>query len=164
MNSILSADRNWAIGRDNQLLFHISGDMRRFRALTSGGTVIMGRKTLDSLPGGNPLPNRRNLIVTRNTDFSRQGVEVFHSTEDVLAAVHVDSDDVWVIGGGSVYAALLSRCKEVYVTKVDAEIHDADTFFPNLDKLSGWSASSVSPPESENGLTYQYVTYRNERL
>ena len=165
MNTIVIVDQNWAIGREGGLLFSLPGDMKRFRALTLGGTVILGRKTLDTFPGGRPLPQRRNLVVTRNPEFTREGAEVFPSTQAALdAAAEEDPDKLWVIGGGSVYTALLRKCKRAYVTKVDAEADGADTFFPNLDKLPGWEVESVSEPVEENGLTYRFVDYINRNL
>lgn len=162
MNAIVIVDQNWAIGREGGLLFSLPGDMKRFRALTLDGTVILGRKTLDTFPGGRPLPRRRNLVVTRNPEFAREGAEVFPSTQAALAAAAgEDGDKLWVIGGGSVYTALLRQCKRAYVTKVDAAAPDADTFFPNLDKLPGWEVESVSEPVEENGLTYRFVDYIN---
>ena len=165
MNAIVIVDQNWAIGREGGLLFSLPGDMKRFRALTLGGTVILGRKTLDTFPGGRPLPQRRNLVVTRNPEFTREGAEVFPSTQAALeAAAGEDPDKLWVIGGGSVYTALLRKCKRAYVTRVDAAADGADTFFPNLDKLPGWEVESVSEPVEENGLTYRFVDYINQNI
>ena len=117
MNAIVVVDRNWAIGRDGGLLFSLPTDMKRFRSLTIDGTVILGRKTLDSFPGGRPLPRRRNIVITRNVDFDRQGCEIVPSPQAALElAAGTEADKLWIIGGGSVYAALLSRCKRAYLT------------------------------------------------
>ena len=164
MNAILSVAQDWGIGKDNQLLFHLKEDMKRFRALTSGGTVIMGRRTLETLPDGNPLAGRRNIVITHDRDFVREGAEIAHSVEAALALVDVSADDVWVMGGGSVYASMLSRCKMVYLTRVEAVIPGTDTFFPNLDKLAAWKIVSQSEPVEENGLVYRYVEYLNLNL
>ena len=165
MNCIVVVDRNWAIGCDGDLLFSLPTDMKRFRSLTLDGTVIMGRKTLDSFPGGKPLPRRRNIVITRNSDFTREGTEVVSSTEEALALTEGTEDEkLWVIGGGSVYTALLSQCKRVYLTKVDAEAESADTFFPNLDKLPGWEVESTSETIEENGLTFRFIDYVNTKL
>ena len=164
MNAIVVVDRNWAIGRGNCLLFSLPTDMKRFRALTLGGTVVMGRKTLDSFPGGKPLPGRRNIVITRNDAFLRDGAETVPSPEDALEAVrNLNPDTVWVIGGGSIYAALLPYCKRVYLTRVDAAAEKADTFFPCLDRLPEWSAEHVGETVSENGYSYQFVEYVNGR-
>lgn len=165
MNAIVVVDANWAIGREGDLLFSLPTDMKRFRALTLEGTVILGRKTLDSFPGGKPLPKRRNIVITRNTDFTREGTEIVPSPEAALEAARGTEDDkLWVIGGGSVYTALLSRCKRVYLTRVDATAPDADTFFPNLDKLPGWEVEAVSEAVEENGYTYRFIDYINTKI
>lgn len=165
MNAIVVVDRNWAIGQDGDLLFSLPTDMRRFRSLTLGGTVILGRKTLDSFPGGKPLPKRRNIVITHNADFDRDGAEIAASPRDALAMAAGTGDDaLWIIGGGSVYTALLSKCRRVYLTKVDAVVEGADTFFPNLDKLPGWEVEAVGEPVEENGLTYRFVDYINRNL
>ena len=165
MNAIVVVDKNWAIGHENDLLFSLPGDMKHFRTLTTGGTVIMGRKTLDSFPDGKPLPNRRNIVITRNEDFQREGCEIVDSPDAALElAAGTEDDRIWVIGGGSVYTTLLNRCKRVYLTKVDAAAPDADTFFPNLDKLPSWEVEHVGETVEENGLTYHFVEYINTKL
>lgn len=165
MNAIVVVDQNWAIGREGGLLYSLPTDMKRFRSLTIGGTVILGRKTLDSFPGGRPLPKRRNIVITRSVDFNRENIEIVPSPEAAVElAAGTEDDKLWVIGGGSVYAALLSRCKRAYLTKVDATAEGADTFFPNLDKLPGWKAEATSEPVEENGVTYRFVDYVNTKL
>ena len=165
MNCIVVVDQNWAIGCEGGLLFSLPTDMKRFRSLTIDGTVILGRKTLDSFPGGRPLPRRRNIVITRKVDFDREGCEIVPSPQAALeAAAGTEEEQLWVIGGGSVYTALLPRCKRVYLTKVDAAAKEADTFFPNLEKLPGWEIESVSEPVEENGVTYRFIDYLNTRL
>ena len=163
MNAIVAVDANWAIGCQGDLLFSLPTDMRRFRTLTMGGTVILGRKTLDSFPGGKPLPKRRNIVITRNPDLTVEGAEIAASPEEALALAQGD-ENIWVIGGGSVYTALLSRCKRVYLTKVDQAAENADTFFPNLDKLPNWKVEKRAEPVEENGLTYRFIDYVNTAL
>lgn len=165
MNAIVVVDKNWAIGRENDLLFSLPGDMKHFRTLTSGGTVIMGRKTLDSFPEGKPLPNRRNIVITRNEEFQREGCEVVTSPEAALElAAGTPDEQLWIIGGGSVYTTFLSRCKRVYLTKVDAAAAETDTYFPNLDKLPVWEVESTSEVFEENGLSYQFIDYVNTKI
>ena len=160
MNAIVVVDQNWAIGRGNDLLFSLPTDMKRFRSLTLGGTVLMGRKTLDSFPGGKPLPKRRNIVITRQSGFSRDGAETVPSPQAALDAVKgLAPDSVWVIGGGSIYAALLKHCRRVYLTKVEAAASNPDTFFPNRDQLPEWSAEHAGDPIEENGLRYRFVEY-----
>lgn len=165
MNAIVVVDQNWAIGRGERLLFSLPTDMRRFRALTLEGTVILGRKTLDSFPGGRPLPRRRNIVVTRDLAFAREGAEIASSPEEALAlAAGTPEDRLWVIGGGSIYRALLPRCKRVYLTKVDAAADGADTFFPNLDQLDGWALEAAGDSIMENGVAYRFLDYVNRNL
>ena len=165
MNAIVVVDRNWAIGRDNDLLFSLPTDMKRFRSLTLEGTVILGRRTLDSFPGGRPLPRRKNIVITRCADFHREGAVVVSNLQAAMeAAADTPQDHIWVIGGGSIYAALLSKCRRAYVTRVDAAAEGADSFFPNLDKLPGWVVDSISDPVAENGLTYRFYDYVNTNL
>ena len=165
MNAIVVVDQNWAIGRDNDLLFSLPTDMKRFRTLTLGGTVILGRRTLDSFPGGKPLPRRRNIVITRCADFHREEAVVVSSLQAAMEAVaNTPQDQIWVIGGSSIYAALLSKCRRACVTRVEAAAEGADSFFPNLDKLPGWTVDSISDPVTENGLTYRFWDYVNTKL
>ena len=165
MNCIVVVDQNWAIGCEGGLLFSLPTDMKRFRSLTIDGTVILGRKTLDSFPAGRPLPRRRNIVITRKVDFDREGCEIVPSPQAALeAAAGTEEEQLWVIGGGSVYTALLPKCKRAFVTRVDSAAPEADTFFPNLDKLPGWEIEVTSEPVEENGVTYRFVDYVNTKL
>ena len=166
MNAIVVIDRNWAIGREGALLFNLPGDMKRFEELTEGGTIIMGRKTLNSFTEGRPLPNRRNIVITRNAGLVSPHVETVPLPEDALAlTADADPDHIWVIGGGSVYAALLSHCRRAFLTKVDIVAEgEPDTYFPDLDHLPGWEVESETAPITENGLTYRFVQYINRNL
>jgi len=165
MNAIVIVDTQWAIGCGGDLLFSLPTDMKRFRSLTMDGTVIVGRKTLDSFPGGNPLPKRRNIVVTRCENFERPDCEVVHSPEEALKLIDDPAaDDVWVIGGGTVYTALLHQCKRVYLTRVNAVATQADTYFPNLDKLPNWKVEYSGEPMTENGLEFRFVNYVNISL
>ena len=165
MNAIVAVDKNWAIGRSGDLLFSLPTDMKRVRALTLEGTVIMGRKTLDSFPGGKPLPRRRNIVITRNAELQREGAEFVAGPDEAIAlAADTEADKLWVIGGGSIYAALLERCKRVYLTRVDTAAEGADTFFPDLDALPGWEVEHVGETVEENGHTYRFIEYVNTKL
>ena len=163
MNAIVVVDQNWAIGCEDHLLFSLPTDMKHFRTLTSGGTVILGRVTLDTFPGGRPLPKRRNIVITRQPGFTREGAEVVSSPEQALKLAEGD-ENIWVIGGSSIYTALLSKCERAIVTKVDALSPDPDAFFPNLDKLPAWQVASESDPITENGYTFRFVEYVNTEL
>ena len=160
MNAIVVTDKQWAIGRNGDLLFSLPGDMKHFRELTTGGTVIMGRKTLDSFPGGRPLPKRRNIVITRSPDFQREGCETVSTPEDALALAG-NGENVWLIGGGSIYAALIDLCQRASVTRVDSTVSDADTFFPDLDALPNWKIERTGEAVTESGLIYRFVDYVN---
>ena len=148
MTAIVCVDKNWAIGRENRLLFRISADLKRFKSLTVG-------KTLLSLPGGRPLPNRRNLVVS-TTMAPREGVEIARSIEEAAALA---GEDAVLMGGAQLYRALLPRCERVLVTQVDAAAEGADAFFPNLDAAPDWTAETVGEWQEENGLRFRYVDY-----
>lgn len=161
MQAIVNVSENWGIGFGGQLLFRISADLRRFRQLTEGKTVILGRKTLRTFPGGRPLPNRQNLILSHQAAFQVEGAQVFSGMEALLQAVAgLPKDQLAVIGGASVYRALLPYCTGAQVTRTLAS-PPADCFFPNLDELPGWHCCAVSPVQEENGLRFQYLTYEN---
>ena len=150
---IVAHSRNRVIGRDGDLPWHLPSDLRRFRELTSGSAVVMGRRTYESLPERfRPLPNRRNLVLSRDPSYVAPGAEVFRDLDSALAAC---DGDCFVIGGGATYAEALPRAVRVYVTEIDAEI-DGDTFFP---ELTGWRRVETSEPEIENGHAFSFSTY-----
>ena len=157
MNLIVAVDQSWAIGKDGDQLIYIPEDLKRFKSLTTGHPVILGRRTLATFPGGRPLRGRRNLILSGSPGFAPEGAEVFSSLDALLAAAPADS---FVIGGASVYAALLDRCDTAYVTKIGRSFPEADCFFPNLDALPEWRIAEESPELEENGVRFRYVTYR----
>ena len=158
MIAIAAACENGGIGREGALLFHIREDLRRFRQLTLGKTVVMGRRTLESLPGGRGLPDRRNLVLTRDTDFTAPGAEVIHDLTEV-------PEDAVVIGGESVGKGvdrqLLPRVVTVYLTRIFAA-PQADAFFPDLSRDSAWTEAEQSETFTSGGVSFQYVTYRRK--
>ena len=159
MNAIVSVTNDWAIGKDGGLLVRNKADMRRFVELTMGGTVVMGRKTLESFPGG-PLKGRRNVVVSRQAGYAPAGVEVVGSPEAALEAVAGDKD-VWLIGGESVYRALLDACERVYVTRNDC-VREADAWFPNLDEDPTWEVEGRKDGGvTAAGVPFEYMTYRH---
>ena len=155
MNLIAAVDQHWGIGKDGDQLCYIPADLKRFQALTSGHAVILGRKTLATFPGGRPLKNRRNLILSHNPDFAPEGAEVFHDLDSLRAAA---PDDAFVIGGESVYRALLPWCRKAYITKIH-RAWPADAFFPDLDADPAWSLTEEGEPMEHEGLSFRYVTY-----
>ena len=160
MNCIAAVDENWAIGRDGELLASIPADMKYFREMTLGRTVIMGRKTLESFPGKKALKGRRNIVLSRNPDFTAQGADVVRSVEEAVSAVsETPAEDVFVIGGGSVYRALLPFCDTAYITKI-RHSYDADTTFPDLDSDPEWELAEEGGEQFHLGLGYRFCTYR----
>ena len=160
MNLIAAVDRNWAIGKGGDQLVYLRTDLRRFQALTTGHAVILGRKTLSTFPGGRPLKDRRHLVLSRDPDFRPEGAEVLPTLEALLSAAPADA---FVIGGGSVYAALLDFCDTAYITKLDAA-WPADTWLPDLDALPEWQVAEEGEELEENGVRFRYVTYRREEM
>ncbi|MBQ3427087.1 MAG: dihydrofolate reductase [Clostridia bacterium] len=158
MKLIACTDRNGGIGKNNLPLFSISGDLRFFKEKTMGHTIIMGRKTLDSLPCGKPLPDRTNIVLSRDPGFARDGVRVCNNSGELALLLRDISGDVYVIGGGEVYRELLPFCDTAYITVVDADA-DADTFLPKLDPSDGWQLTDQSPDHEENGLIYRFLTF-----
>lgn len=160
MDLIVNVTENWGIGKDGKLLVSISADLKRFRQLTTGKTVILGRKTLSTFPGGRPLKNRTNLILSSNV-AAIEGAQVFPSLAALFERLKdCDLKNVSVIGGASVYRALLPYCDRAYITKTFLT-PEADTFFPDLDKAEAWSVAETGPVLEENGVKFQYIDYVN---
>ncbi len=163
MKMIAAVDARWGIGKDNCLLVSIPEDMKYFRTVTLGHVVVMGRKSLESLPGKKPLKNRTSLILTRNPDYQVEGAVFLHSLEELFEELKKYPDEeVWCIGGESVYKALLPYSDEVRITHIN-QVFDADAFFPNLDEDPDWEMSSCSELKNYEGLEYRFCTYRRIR-
>lgn len=159
MNLIFSADSKWGIGKDNDLLFRTPGDMAFFRKMTVGKVVIMGRRTLESLPGGKPLPRRENIVLTRSRTFAQDGVRVCRSLPELFDSLAAYSDDdLFVIGGSAVYRQLLPYCRRAYVTRWEA-CGDADCSVPALDSLDGWYLLERSQQQEEQQIRYYFCIY-----
>ena len=159
MDAIVSVTSDWAIGRDGGLLVPNRVDMRRLVQLTRGCTVLMGRKTLESFPGG-PLKGRRNVVVSHQEGYAPEGVEVFSTPEGALEATNAD-EKVWLIGGASIYQALLDKCERAYVT-VNECVREADAWFPNLDESPDWEVEAREKGGvTEAGVPFEFVTYRH---
>lgn len=159
MNLIVAVDKNWAIGKDNKLLVSIPDDMKFFRETTSGKVVVMGRKTLESFPNGKPLKNRVNIVLTRDPHYEVQDAIIVHSKEELDKELKkYNQDDIFVIGGESIYRMMLDDCKRAFVTYVDYA-YDADTFFPNLDELSDWKLAEESEEQTYYDIEFYFRTY-----
>lgn len=162
MNLIVAVDKNWAIGYHNDLLVSIPADKKFFRTETTGKAIIMGRKTLESFPNGQPLKDRTNIVITRKKDYNAKGVTVVHSIEEALEAVKdFKSEDVYVIGGGEIYAQMLDYCDLAHVTKIDYA-YAADTYFPNLEEHPDWELTGISEEQTYYDLVYEFCRYERK--
>lgn len=159
MNLIAAADRNWAIGRQGRLLVTIPQDQKQFQEKTLGKVIVMGRKTLESLPGGRPLYGRQNIVLSRDPSYRVKGARVCHSVEEVLALVKdVPSEQVYIIGGESLYRQFLPCCDRAYVTAIDFA-YAADVHMPDLDADGEWRMAEESDEQTYFDLCYTYRIY-----
>ncbi len=159
MKAILAADKNWGIGYHNRLLVSIPSDMKFFREKTTGKVVVMGRKTLESFPNGMPLKNRTNIVLTGSRNYRVKDAVVVHSEEELTEELKkYNTDDIYVIGGESVYRMMLPYCDTVYVTKID-RVFQADTFFPDLDEMDDWVMTEESEEQTCFDLEFCFTKY-----
>lgn len=159
MDAIVAVYSDWGIGRDGTQPLVVSADRRRFRAVTGGSAVIVGRRTLADFPDGKPLRGRRNIVLTRRS-LEIEGAETAAGVEDALALVE-NEESVFVIGGASVYQAFYPQLRRVFVTKINAK-PESDAYFPDLDADGGWRITARSGLQCEGDLQYEFLTY--ERL
>ena len=163
MNIIVAVDENWAIGYRGDLLVRIPADHKMFRNEIIGKVVVLGRKTMDTFPGGLPLAGRTNIVLTRNPEYQVKDAIVVHSVEELLAELkNYDTKDVYVIGGDSVYSQLLPYCDTAHVTKIDRS-YEADTYFPNLDASGEWEITAESDEQSYFDTTYHFLKYERKQ-
>lgn len=159
MNLIVNVDSNWAIGYRGKLLVSIPEDMKFFRSETTGKVVVLGRKTLDTFPGGQPLKNRTNIILTRNPNYQVKGAIICHSVEEVLEELKkYNSEDVYIIGGDSIYKEFLPYCNVAHVTRTD-HVYDADAWFPNLEEDPAWVLTGESEEKTYFDLEFRFCRY-----
>lgn len=159
MNLIAAVDQKWAIGKNNQLLVSIPADMKFFRETTLDKVVVMGRKTLESFPGGQPLKKRVNIVMTKDQKYQVKDAVVVHSLEELLEILKpYKEEDIYVIGGESIYRQLLPYCKLAHITKID-HAYEADTYFPNLDEDPEWELTGVSDEQTYFNLEYEFRRY-----
>lgn len=160
MKIIVAVDEKWGIGKDGELLCHLPGDLKYFKEKTVGKTVVMGRVTLESLPGKKGLPNRKNIVITSDHEYVAENAEAVSSEEELWSVLSATpTDDVFIIGGAKVYAAFLKYCDTCYVTKMYKDF-DADRFFPNLDDDMDFMRTDISDIQEENGIRYQFLEYK----
>ena len=159
MNLIAAVDENWAFGNKNQLLVSIPADMKFFRETTVNKVVVMGRKTLESFPGGQPLKKRTNIVLTRDKNYKVKDAIVVNTIEALLEELKkYDEEDIYVIGGDSIYRQMLPYCKLAHITKIH-HTYEADTHFPNLDEMEDWEITGISEEQTYFDLEYEFVRY-----
>ena len=157
--AIVAADEKWAIGNKGNLLVRIPADHKNFSALTTGKVIVLGRKTLETFPQGKPLPDRINIILSANKDFEVKGAIAVHDTQELMEEIKkYDAEDVFVIGGQSVYEQLLPMCRDVLVTRID-HTYEADAHFPDLDNDPEWEITEMSDEQYYFDITYHFVRY-----
>lgn len=163
MNLIVAVDKNWAIGMSNKLLVTIPNDQKHFREETLGKVVVLGRKTLATFPGGLPLQGRTNIILTTNPDFKAKDAIIVHSEEELLEELkQYKKEEIYIIGGDSVYHMMLPYCDTAHITKID-HAYEADTFFPNLDEDPQWQITADSEEQTYFNLEYVFLRYERRK-
>ncbi len=157
VNIIVAVAPDMAIGRGGDLLFHVSDDLKRFKELTMGHPIIMGRKTFESLPKG-ALPGRRNIVISRNKDFKAEGAETVGSIDEAITLC-TGAEKVFIIGGAQIYAAALPVADRMMLTRFDRSANDADCFFPEIDETE-WLVTEKSEPATDpkSGVNYHFET------
>lgn len=162
MNIIAAVDSNWAIGNKNELLVRIPNDHKYFREETTGKVVVLGRKTLETFPQGLPLKNRTNIILSKDPKYQVKDAVIVHSVEELLEELKQYKDeDVYIIGGESIYRQMLPYCNVAHITKIDHE-YEADAYFPNLDKDEEWEITADSDEQTYFDITYQFLKYERK--
>ena len=163
MNLIAAVDKNWAIGLHNKLLVSIPADMKFFREVTTGNVVVMGRKTLESFPNGQPLKKRTTIVLTSDPDYQVKDAVVVHNMDELHEELKkYPSDSIYIIGGESVYRQLLDECDVAHITKIDYE-YEADAYFPNLDENPEWEITADSDEQTYFDLEYYFYKYEKRR-
>lgn len=163
MQVIVNVSPEWGIGNENRLLVRIKEDMRRFRAFTTHHTIIVGRKTLETFPGGRPLPDRENIILTRDPEYRAENAIVCRSLDELRKILSgKDPDSVFVCGGEQIYRLLLPYCSTAFVTMTETDCK-ADRFFPDLNRQPDWILTEEGEPKTEGGTTYRFLKYENTK-
>ncbi len=161
MQAIVNVSPEWGIGNENRLLVRIKEDMRRFRAFTTHHTIIVGRKTLETFPGGRPLPDRENIILTRDPEYRAENAIVCRSLDELRKILSgKDPDSVFVCGGEQIYRLLLPYCSTAFVTMTETDCK-ADRFFPDLNRQPDWILTEGGEPKTEGETTYRFLKYEN---
>ncbi len=165
MNLIVAVDNRYGIGRDGGLLTYLPDDLKMFKGKTLGKVIIMGRKTVDSLPGGRLLPKRETWILTRNPEYEKEGARIFHSIGEILAYISdngIDTEDVFVAGGAALYNDFLPLVDRAFITRIDEDFH-ADVHMTNVDELPYMYLAHVGERQNNNGHEFRFTEYRRSR-
>lgn len=162
MISLIAAiGKNNELGKDNTLLWNMPADMKYFRETTRGHSVIMGRKTFESI--GHPLPNRRNIIITRDVNYIKEGAEIVHSLDEALEIFENKNEEIFIIGGAEIYKQAIGKIDKLYITEIDGEFTEADTFFPTIDKELWKEIKRENHTKDEKNLyDYSFVEYEKK--
>lgn len=169
---MLAVDNNFSIGMSGDMLFHLKKDLKRFQNVTTDNILVMGRKTLESLPGSKPLPNRTHLVLTKQKDYKNKDAIILSNIDeldDKLTQINLNSEkEVFLVGGGNLVRQLIDKCEKAYITKVDKNYDSFDTSIPNLDKLNNWELVSESEEiieqQGDEIFKFKYLTYINTNL
>ena len=163
MKLIAAVDQRWAIGNKGQLLVSIPGDQKLFRDETLGKVVVMGRKTLESLPGGRPLYGRTTIVLSRDKSYQVKDAQVVHTLEEALRELEkYSSEDIFVAGGQEIYQQFLPYCQTAHITWIDYT-YDADTYFPNLDQDEEWELAAESEEQTYFNICYEFRMYKRKK-
>ncbi len=162
LSIIVAKSRNNAIGKDNQLLWKISDDLKRFKALTTGHTIIMGRKTFESL--GRVLPNRFHIVLTRDENYKieDENVKIVNNITEIDSLIK-DEKENFVIGGAQIYASLIGKCQKLYITQIDQDFV-GDSYFPKIKETEWNLIEKIKGPKDENDFEYEYLTYERKKV
>jgi dihydrofolate reductase len=161
---IVAVDRQWGIGYDGQLLDRIPADMKHFKEKTMGKVVVMGRETFESLPGRKPLKDRINIVLTKGDKITDKGIILCNSLLTLFSALsRYNSDDIFVIGGESIYKQLMPYCSKAYITKID-KVYIADTYFPNIDKEHKWQCIEEGMLQRDQDVAFKFTIYQNKNV
>lgn len=168
MKAIVAVDSKWGIGKNGDLLVHIPGDLKYFKKMTMGKILVVGRKTLESFPGGRPLPGRATVVLTENEYYTNEDCDVCKKTDDLIQVIKdskedVDmAEDVFVAGGGSIYRELLPCCDQLFITKIEGDF-DADVYFPDIDENPDFEMVWESDFHEDNGVRYRFTRYERTK-
>ena len=162
MNVIVAVDKNWAIGYKGKLLVSIPSDHKMFREETTGKVIVLGRKTLETFPSGLPLKNRINIILTKDQNYAVKDAILVHSIEELLEELkHYQTEQVYIVGGDSVYQQMLPYCNVAHITKIEYT-YEADAYFPELDKMEEWEMTAESEEQTYFDLEYTFQKFERK--